>query len=737
MQNIVATIGRPPIEVHFGENTAEAMRQAQLAAASVIAAQAFSNFRETLAEGIADFAVDEYFSSAETGTLRLYKRIADSPFYQDMGDAAAPLTQLAMAAYLATFIRLDTTSNNLIFGPPFVGALLNNNPAGDHEGGGNSNVLITPNGGGSMTFTYATTVVGSGAGASMVTSHSQTFGGYQAGGNDIDGVGSVAIGVDAGLNSTSLNSAVLIGRHCGDQGNITGFGRVSIGEQNGRSVGDANDLITVGRLVMSLSPASGSGSSVVMGGNTLLKSSALRSVVIGTDIMQSSSGADPRSVTESVLIGQRVGFGIQTSNSDVIAGPFAHFQADGDTSTLEFNVSIGHSAGYLVDGTYCVLLGNRSGAHASKTVLARIVCVGPRVGDVAAGAAALSDHDVRIGTDYTAARTLMWGNTTTQLAEFFHGKFNGTLQATTRVKAGGGAQTGSTPMLVNTPSGTAAAIDLWQDGVEVWRIQNPASTTSLTIGNSGTTRLTISGSTGDVLPGADGTQDLGSASFRFEDIFLENAPTVTSDARTKKMRGDGEATEAERAWAAALRPLCFQLLRSIEEKGEDGARLHWGVIAQEVHQAGMDAGIADPFRYGFLGRDLLTTTEIRTRTEKRQKMREIEIDAVEIEVRGKRAVQVRRKETRAEPMFREIPVFDQAGRKVMVEVPPDKPGKKSKRAQLKHLEPVMEDYEVEYPVEVPLLDEDGAQIDRWNIRYDELIMFAWACGAFGIPEAAS
>lgn len=58
------------------------------------------NFRATLAEAIADFPVGDYFTSAETGQLRVYRRIATSPYYADQGDEASPLTRgfLAMPA---------------------------------------------------------------------------------------------------------------------------------------------------------------------------------------------------------------------------------------------------------------------------------------------------------------------------------------------------------------------------------------------------------------------------------------------------------------------------------------------------------------------------------------------------------------------------------------------------------------------------------------------------------------
>ncbi len=93
MSDMTATIGHPPVEVYFGENTQTAVAAAAAAEAAAVAAQAFTNYRATRAEGVADFPVGAYFSSDETGELRIYKRIAGSPFYQDQGDEAAPLTK--------------------------------------------------------------------------------------------------------------------------------------------------------------------------------------------------------------------------------------------------------------------------------------------------------------------------------------------------------------------------------------------------------------------------------------------------------------------------------------------------------------------------------------------------------------------------------------------------------------------------------------------------------------------
>src|SRR3546814_17569500 len=63
----------------------------------IVTAQALINFRTERADGIADFPVDAFFSSAETGELRIYRRIAAPPYYEDQGDAAAPVTKLLLS----------------------------------------------------------------------------------------------------------------------------------------------------------------------------------------------------------------------------------------------------------------------------------------------------------------------------------------------------------------------------------------------------------------------------------------------------------------------------------------------------------------------------------------------------------------------------------------------------------------------------------------------------------------
>lgn len=78
---------------------------AELARDAAIAGASSSGYRPTLAAGITDFLVGQFFTSDDQGAvsahpnqLRLYKRIASSPFYQDQGDEASPVSRSLLAA---------------------------------------------------------------------------------------------------------------------------------------------------------------------------------------------------------------------------------------------------------------------------------------------------------------------------------------------------------------------------------------------------------------------------------------------------------------------------------------------------------------------------------------------------------------------------------------------------------------------------------------------------------------
>lgn len=101
-------------------------------------------------------------------------------------------------------------------------------------------------------------------------------------------------------------------------------------------------------------------------------------------------------------------------------------------------------------------------------------------------------------------------------------------------------------------------------------------------------------------PTADNVVSNGSAATRWSVIYAGTGTINTSDAneKTKPLPIDDAVLDA---WGD-VRLICFQWLNAVAEKGADAARLHVGVIAQQVRDAFEGHGI-DGRRYGLLCHD--------------------------------------------------------------------------------------------------------------------------------------
>jgi hypothetical protein len=92
---------------------------------------------------------------------------------------------------------------------------------------------------------------------------------------------------------------------------------------------------------------------------------------------------------------------------------------------------------------------------------------------------------------------------------------------------------------------------------------------------------------------SDGLVDLGGTNNRFDDIYATNGTIQTSDRNEKQ--DIEELSEAEQRVAVAAKGLLrkFRWKSKVEEKGDD-ARIHFGIIAQDLQAAfeseGLDAG---------------------------------------------------------------------------------------------------------------------------------------------------
>lgn len=102
-------------------------------------------------------------------------------------------------------------------------------------------------------------------------------------------------------------------------------------------------------------------------------------------------------------------------------------------------------------------------------------------------------------------------------------------------------------------------------------------------------------------PEDDGGPNLGDASLRWDTVYAVTPAINTSDANEKQQIRDLSA--AERATALAIKGLikAFKFNNAVAEKG-DGARIHFGVIAQDVQQAFAANGL-DASQYGLFCSD--------------------------------------------------------------------------------------------------------------------------------------
>lgn len=97
-------------------------------------------------------------------------------------------------------------------------------------------------------------------------------------------------------------------------------------------------------------------------------------------------------------------------------------------------------------------------------------------------------------------------------------------------------------------------------------------------------------------PNADNTYSLGTAALRWNTVFAGNGTINTSDGTSKQQVR--ELSDAERAVAVRCKTLirAFKFNDAVEQKG-DGARIHFGVIAQDV-KAAFEAEGLDAHKYG-------------------------------------------------------------------------------------------------------------------------------------------
>jgi hypothetical protein len=104
-----------------------------------------------------------------------------------------------------------------------------------------------------------------------------------------------------------------------------------------------------------------------------------------------------------------------------------------------------------------------------------------------------------------------------------------------------------------------------------------------------------------VYPSTDNVSSLGTSGNRWATVYAATGTINTSDVNQKQQIE--ELSTAERSVATAIKGLIrkFKFNDAVSAKGDD-ARIHVGVIAQDVEQAFIDEGL-DPAEYGLFCRD--------------------------------------------------------------------------------------------------------------------------------------
>ena len=159
------------------------------------------------------------------------------------------------------------------------------------------------------------------------------------------------------------------------------------------------------------------------------------------------------------------------------------------------------------------------------------------------------------------------------------------------------ARDGDTSGMFNRLTSDGNIVTFYKDGTTVGTIGTVSNGLYIASPVSSDSGLRFSGSTVHPCDTAgaprDNAVDLGYAQGRFDDIYATNGTIETSDRNEKQ---DIEAlSDAEQRVAVAAKGLLrkFRWISSVEENGDD-ARIHFGIIAQDLQDAftaeGLDAG---------------------------------------------------------------------------------------------------------------------------------------------------
>lgn len=281
---------------------------------------------------------------------------------------------------------------------------------------------------------------------------------------------------------------------------------------------------------------------------------------------------------------------------------------------------------------------------------------------------------------------------------------------------------GSKLLLSSSAGGTELYFD--NSGANLQWIKSDRTAGDIRFGVFNTEALRIEG-VGNTRPGSDNAYDIGTASYRWDDVYATNGTIQTSDRKEKC--DIGPVPDVAKRVAKRIKDECwvqYRWIESVNEKGDD-ARYHYGVIAQDVEAICIEEGFGTDRASFFIRAPKFKTVE-KTRVVQRQKTEAVKeeretievIDGVPTVVNG--VVEIQKPVVEMKPLMK-----DGAEVKRAVEIGRDEDNVPifESRSVLYPV-PVMEDFEETYFEEEP----DG---ERLGIRYTELHNFMIAAGVLG------
>ena len=134
---------------------------------------------------------------------------------------------------------------------------------------------------------------------------------------------------------------------------------------------------------------------------------------------------------------------------------------------------------------------------------------------------------------------------------------------------------------------------------------------NIAVNNSGTMipALNCNTNASYIGPGGDNAWNLGTSSYRWATVFAVTGTINTSDANQKQQIRELNQAEKEAAKGIKLALKAFKFNDAVEKKG-DKARIHFGVIAQEVKEIFATVGL-DAEDYGLFCSDTLEDGSVR------------------------------------------------------------------------------------------------------------------------------